>query len=112
MQVDPATMNVSEKGSSSSMTTWYNARGHGKTFIHGRGRSGGGRGRSNEYRNNVQCFNYKTFGHVKAKYWGKDKHSKKGVTLVVEERETNNISWQLASQVMNQLRSGWLIEGA
>lgn len=86
---EAAVLNANEKGSSSTIETWSNSRGHGRGFSWGKGRSREW-DRSSEYISNVQCFNCKRFCHIKAECWAKDKHPKKGVTHVAKEREANN----------------------
>lgn len=78
-------MSTRDRGISTAATNWSFGRGRGRAFSYGRGRNRSGRGRTSDYKSNVQCFHCRKFGHVKAECWESDKYTEKGASLVGEE---------------------------
>lgn len=94
---------------SSSGNTWGESRGRGRPFARSRGRGRAGRGRAFENKSNVQCFHCKKFGHVKAECWAREKQPERGVTLIVEEKEANNL-FMASSSSEEAVTLVWLVD--
>ncbi|XP_039119388.1 uncharacterized protein LOC120255681 [Dioscorea cayenensis subsp. rotundata] len=66
VKAESTSSGVKEKGNPCASPGWSPTRGRGRGFIRGRGRGRSARGCSGDNKSNIQCFNCKKYGHMKA----------------------------------------------